>query len=122
MTAPQVVDLAAKFGKFSDHWNPRIIGSYNGNDVRVSKVRGEFIWHKHAGTDELFLVWSGELKMEFRDCVRTIKAGQLIIVPKGVEHRPIADEECQLIVLDAEGESNTGTSSSTFTRARLERI
>lgn len=90
--------------------------------MRVSKVLGDFVWHQHADTDELFLVLSGELKIEFRDCVRTVKAGQMIIVPKRVEHRPVAEEECELLVFDRAGESNTGTTQSTFTRKNLERI
>ncbi len=122
MTAPEVIDIAAKLGTFDDHWNPRVIADYNGNDVRVSKLLGEFVWHSHADTDELFLVLRGELKIEFRDGVRTLKAGQMLIVPKGVEHRPVAEEECELLVFDRAGESNTGTTESTFTRTKLERI
>ncbi|HJS39954.1 MAG TPA: cupin domain-containing protein [Sphingomicrobium sp.] len=122
MTAPAVINIAEKLGKFSDHWNPRIVSHYNGNEVRVSKLLGEFIWHSHADTDELFLVLKGTLRIEFRDGVRSIGAGEMIVVPRGVEHRPIADEECELIVMDREGESNTGSTLSDLTRDRLEEI
>ena len=122
MSAPPVVNIGEKLSMFSDHWNPRIVGRYNGNEVRVSKLLGEFTWHSHADTDELFLVLKGELKIEFRDSVRTIHAGEMIVVPKGVEHRPVADEECEILIMDREGESNTGTTVSDFTRARLEEI
>jgi len=122
MSAPTVINIAEKLGKFSDHWNPRIVDRYNGNEVRVSKLLGEFTWHSHADTDELFLVLNGSLKIEFRDTVRTINAGEMIVVPRGVEHRPVADEECQILIMDREGESNTGTSQSEYTRERLEEI
>jgi len=122
MSAPAVINIAEKLGKFSDHWNPRIVDRYNGNEVRVSKLLGEFTWHSHADTDELFLVLNGSLKIEFRDTVRTINAGEMIVVPRGVEHRPVADEECQILIMDREGESNTGTSQSEYTRERLEEI
>ena len=122
MSAPTVVNISEKLAKFSDHWNPRIVGRYNGNEVRVSKLLGEFTWHSHADTDELFLVLKGELKIEFRDGVRTIRPGEMIVVPKGVEHRPVADKECEILIMDREGESNTGTTTSDFTRERLEEI
>ena len=122
MNAPQVINIAEKLGKFSDHWNPRIVGHYNGNEVRISKLLGEFIWHSHAETDELFLVLKGRLRIEFRDGERSIGPGEMIVVPKGVEHRPVADEECHLIVMDREGESNTGSAVSELTRTTLEQL
>jgi mannose-6-phosphate isomerase-like protein (cupin superfamily) len=123
MTAPGIVNLADKLGRFSDHWNPRIVGRYNGNEVRVSKLKGEFVWHSHAGTDELFLVLKGALTIEFRDGVRTLGPGEFLVVPKGVEHRPVAPEEVELLIMDREGEPNTGTEPvSALTRARLETL
>lgn len=120
---PSKVNLAEKLAKFSDHWNPRIVGSYNGNELRVVKVEGEFVWHSHADTDEVFLVLSGELTMLFRDRTEVLKAGEMIVVPRGVEHKPTAKGECQLLTIDAEGTSNTGeVTSSELTRATLERI
>ena len=119
--APTVVNLAEKLALFSDHWNPRIVGRYNGNEVRVSKLKGEFIWHSHADTDELFLVLKGRLTIEFRDGVSTIGAGEFLVVPKGVEHRPVAPEEVELLIMDREGEPNTGSEPvSELTRATLE--
>ena len=121
--APTVVNLAEKLALFSDHWNPRIVGRYNGNEVRVSKLKGEFIWHSHADTDELFLVLKGRLTIEFRDGVSTIGAGEFLVVPKGVEHRPVAPEEVELLIMDREGEPNTGGEPvSALTRAKLESL
>jgi mannose-6-phosphate isomerase-like protein (cupin superfamily) len=123
MTAPEIVNLADKLGRFSDHWNPRIVGRYNGNEVRVSKLKGEFVWHSHAETDELFLVLKGALTIEFRDGVRTLGPGEFLVVPKGVEHRPVAPEEVEILIMDREGEPNTGSeSTSALTRDTLETL
>ena len=119
---PGTVNLAEKLALFSDHWNPRIVGHYNGNEVRVSKLKGEFVWHSHAETDELFLVLKGRLNIEFRDGVRTIRAGEFLVVPKGVEHRPVAPEEVELLIMDREGEPNTGELVNELTRQRLETL
>jgi mannose-6-phosphate isomerase-like protein (cupin superfamily) len=119
---PPVINIAEKLAAFSDHWNPRIVGSYNGNELRLAKLEGEFTWHSHAETDELFLVVSGTLDIEFRDGVRQVRPGEMLVVPKGVEHRPVAAEECAVFVMDREGESNTGVNPSEYTRERLERI
>lgn len=122
MGTPDVVNLADKLSLFGDHWNPRIVGRYNGNEVRVSKLKGEFVWHSHAETDELFLVLKGRLAIEFRDGVRTLNPGEFLVVPKGVEHRPVAPEEVELLIMDREGEPNTGAIVSEWTRARLESL
>ena len=122
MSLPPVVNLAEKLASFADHWNPRIVGRYNGNEVRVGKLLGEFVWHSHAGTDELFLVLKGELKIEFRDGERHIGPGEFLVVPRGVEHRPVAAAECEILIMDREGEPNTGSVASEFTRARLKVI
>jgi mannose-6-phosphate isomerase-like protein (cupin superfamily) len=122
VSTPQPVALADKFASFSDHWNPRIVGRYNGNEIRIAKVEGEFTWHSHADTDELFFVVSGDFAIEFRDGLQKIAPGELIVVPKGVEHRPVATGECQILMLDREGESNTGASPSVYTRTTLETI
>lgn len=122
MTAPEIVNLADKLGRFSDHWNPRIVGRYNGNEVRVSKLKGEFVWHSHAETDELFLVLKGRLTIEFRDGVRTLDPGEFLVVPKGLEHRPVAEGEVELLIMDKEGEPNTGEVVSELTRARLQEL
>ncbi|HTU13144.1 MAG TPA: cupin domain-containing protein [Allosphingosinicella sp.] len=123
MGAPPVVGLADKLALFSDHWNPRIVGRYNGNEVRLAKLKGEFVWHSHADTDELFLVVKGRLTIEFRDGVRTLGPGEFLVVPKGVEHRPVAEEEeVELLLMDREGESNTGEVTSELTRTSLETL
>ena len=116
MSAPQKVSLDAKFALFSDHWAPRLAARYNGNEVRLAKVEGEFHWHSHPDTDELFLVIEGELDMEFRDHTEYLSQGDLIVVPRGVEHRPCARKgEVQLLVMDADGTPNTGDAQTAFT-------
>ncbi|MGZ8313212.1 MAG: cupin domain-containing protein [Allosphingosinicella sp.] len=122
MSAPAVVNLVEKLASFSDHWNPRIVGRYNGNEVRVARVDGEFTWHSHADSDELFLVLSGDFAIEFRDGLTRIAPGEMIVVPAGTEHKPVANGECRILMLDREGEPNTGSSPSAYTRKTLEII
>ena len=106
---PEKVNIAAKLESFSDHWAPRIVARYNDNEVRLVRVEGEFIWHQHAETDELFLVLEGELDMEFRDKVVTLSPGELIVVPRGTEHRPCARRgEVKLLLMDPRDMPNTG--------------
>ncbi len=119
---PAAVNLAEKLGTFSDHWNPRIVGQYNGNEVRIAKVEGEFTWHSHAETDELFLTISGDFAVEFRDGLVKLAPGEVLVVPKGTEHRPIAKGECAILMIDREGEPNTGANPSQYTRQKLETI
>ena len=122
MSAPPVVSIAEKLSAFSDHWNPRIVSRYNGNEVRLAKLLGDFTWHSHAESDEMFFVVSGELNIEFRGCTRTLKQGEMIVVPRGVEHRPYAERECHILLMDREGEPNTGINPSERTLAELEEI
>jgi len=111
------VNIAEKLATFSDHWAPRIIARYNDHEVRLVKVDGEFIWHQHADTDELFLILSGTLDMEFRDRTVTLEPGELIVVPRGTEHRPAArNGEVRLLLIDPRDMSNTGD-EATATRA-----
>jgi mannose-6-phosphate isomerase-like protein (cupin superfamily) len=103
------IDLADKFGQFSDHWAPRIVARYNDNEVRLAKAKGDFQWHSHADSDELFLIVSGSLTMEFRDHTEVLEAGQMIVVPKGVDHRPRAlNGEVQMVIIDPADTANTG--------------
>ena len=103
------VDLAAKLATFSDHWSPRIVGKYNGNDLMVVKVEGEFVCHAHPDTDDFFLVLEGELEIELRDRTVSLKAGELFVVPKGIEHRPVARKgEAKLLLIEPRGTPNTG--------------
>ncbi len=106
---PAKVNLAEKLDSFADHWAPRIVARYNDNEVRLVRVAGEFIWHKHDETDELFLVIDGELDMEFRDSSVTLRPGELIVVPRGTEHRPCARKgEVKLLLMDPRDMPNTG--------------
>ena len=103
------VNLPDKLDSFSEHWAPRIVARYNDHEVRLVKVEGEFIWHSHADTDELFLILDGEIDMEFRDRTITLRAGELIVVPKGTEHRPCARKgEAKLLLIDPKDMPNTG--------------
>jgi len=103
------VNLAEKLASFSDQWAPRIVARYNDHEVRLVRVEGEFIWHKHDETDELFLVLDGDLEIEFRDRTVSLKPGELIVVPRGVEHRPAArNGEAKLLLIDPKDMPNTG--------------
>ena len=116
------VNINDKLNQFSDHWNPRIIGELNGQHVKAVKLKGEFVWHHHDNEDELFLVIRGKLKMEFRDRVEEINEGEFIIVEKGVEHRPVADEEVHLLLFEPAGTLNTGNVVGELTKETLEKI
>jgi mannose-6-phosphate isomerase-like protein (cupin superfamily) len=106
------VNLAEKFETFSDHWAPRIVAEYNGNDIRIVKVEGEFIWHVHDDTDDLFLVLDGILDIELRDRTVTLGPGELFVVPRGVEHRPVARHgEVRMINIEPNGTHNLGKGS-----------
>jgi mannose-6-phosphate isomerase-like protein (cupin superfamily) len=102
------VNLEAKLATFSEHWQPRTVAQYNGNDVMVVKVQGEFTWHQHDDTDDFFLVLKGHLRIELRDRNVELGPGELFVVPKGVEHRPVAVEEVHLLLIEPTGTPNTG--------------
>jgi mannose-6-phosphate isomerase-like protein (cupin superfamily) len=102
------INLAAKLSEFTEHWQPRTVAEFNGHDVMVVKAQGEFVWHKHDETDDLFLVLRGELTIELRDGSVTLRAGDLFVVPKGVEHRPVAKEEVHVLLIEPSGTPNTG--------------
>ncbi len=102
------VNLKSKFALFDDHWNPRIVGELNGQQVKLVKFVGEFVWHKHDHEDELFLVVKGRFRMDFRDREVQLEEGEFLIVPRGVEHRPVADEEVQVLLFEPAGTLNTG--------------
>ena len=116
------VNLEEKFSLFHDKWHPRIIGELNDSHVKVVKLLGEFIWHHHENEDELFLVVKGVLKMRFHDGDVLVNAGEFIIVPRGVEHMPVADEECQIVLLEPKTTLNTGNVRNERTAAQLDRI
>ena len=119
---PEKVNIAEKLGQFSDHWNPRIIGELNGQHVKATKLKGEFIWHHHEHEDELFLVIKGKLKMEFRDRTVEILPGEFLIVPRLVEHKPVADEEVEILLFEPASTLNTGNLENERTRKTLEKI
>src|SRR6478609_8386959 len=94
------IDLPEKFALVTEHWRPRVVGELNGQEVKVVKVKGVFPWHHHEKEDELFLVWRGKFRVEFRDRVVELNPGQLVIVPRGVEHRTAADEEAEVMIFE----------------------
>ena len=102
------IDLSERLSTFSDHWSPRTVAQFNDCDVMVVKVKGEFVWHKHDNTDDFFLVLKGVLDIELRDRTITLGPGQIYIVPRGVEHRPVAREEVHLLLMEPTGTPNTG--------------
>lgn len=116
------VNIAEKLSKFTDHWNPRIIGELNGQQVKATKLKGEFFFHQHEHEDEMFLIVKGTLKMEFRDRTEIINAGEFIIVPRGVEHKPIAEEEVELLLFEPASTLNTGNIKNERTRENLQRL
>ena len=114
-----IVDLAAKLAEFSDYWAPRTIATFNNCDVMVVKVKDEFVWHKHDDTDDFFLVLKGRLDIELRDRIVTLDPGQLYIVPRGVEHRPVAREETHMLLIEPTGTPNTGDNATAAPRQEL---
>jgi mannose-6-phosphate isomerase-like protein (cupin superfamily) len=107
-----VVNLETKLAGFSEHWSPKIVERFNGNDVMVVKVKGEFVWHSHPDTDDFFLALKGKLTIELRDGVVHLGPGDLYIVPKGIEQRPVATEEVHLLLIEPIGAPNTGDSAT----------
>lgn len=105
---PTAINLAEKLGQFTDHWSPRIIAAFNGHDVMLVKVQGEFVWHSHPDTDDFFLVLKGQIKIRLRDGDITLNAGELYVVPKGIEHCPIAADEAHILLIEPKGTPNTG--------------
>ncbi|MGC1485440.1 MAG: cupin domain-containing protein [Candidatus Acidiferrum sp.] len=118
----ETISLKNKFSLISDYWNPRILGELNDCHIKAVKLKGEFIWHHHDNEDELFLVTRGTLRMKFRDHESIVREGEFVIVPRGVEHCPVADEEVHLILIEPKSTLNTGNISNERTVARLERI
>ena len=111
----QAIHLESKFGLFSNHWSPRILAQVNDFYVKAAKVQGEFVWHAHPDTDELFMPVKGSVVIQFRDREVLLNPGEMLVVPKGVEHRPVADEECELVVFVRAGTINTGTAGGELT-------
>lgn len=116
------VNLEQKLSLFSEHWSPKIVGELNGQHVKLAKLKGEFIWHKHDHEDELFFVIKGNFKMEYRDRTVVVNENEFLIVPRGVEHRPVADEEVSIMLFEPASTLNTGDAKSELTKPDLDRI
>ncbi len=110
------VNLEAKLATFSEHWQPRTVSQFNGHDIMIVKAKGEFVWHKHDDTDDFFLVLKGNLTIELRDRKVLLGPGELFVVPKGVEHRPVATEEVHLLLIEPSGTPNTGNAATAAAR------
>jgi len=110
------IDLAAKLSTFDEHWQPRTVATFNGHDIMVVKVKGEFVWHSHDDSDDLFLVLHGRIRIELRDGAVDLGPGEMFIVPRGVEHRPVAVEEAHLMLIEPTGTPNTGDAATAAAR------
>ena len=106
------INLKEKLSKFSDHWSPKVIAEMNDYQFKLVKIKGDFVWHNHGDTDEFFLVIEGEMKIEFKDETVILKEGEIFVVPKGVEHKPYAEEECKIMIVEPRGVINTGDVAS----------
>ncbi|MEO8770702.1 MAG: cupin domain-containing protein [Ferruginibacter sp.] len=116
------INLLKKFNLFTDQWSPKVIGELNGQAVKLAKVKGEFVWHDHKNEDELFFVVKGKLKIEFRDKVVELGVGEMLIVPKGVEHKPIAEEETWIMLFEPVVTKHTGEVRRELTVDEYEKI
>jgi mannose-6-phosphate isomerase-like protein (cupin superfamily) len=113
------VNLAQKLASFEGHWQPRVVAQFNGHDLMVAKALGEFVWHRHDDTDDLFLVLSGRLVIEMRERSVALGPGELFVVPRGVEHRPVAREEVRMLVVERSGTPNTGDAATAAPRREI---
>ena len=109
------VNFQDKFSKFSEHWTPKVIAEMNDYQFKLAKVQGEFVWHNHSDTDEVFIVIEGCLKIEFAEETIELKAGEMYVVPKGVQHKPYSDEECKILLVEPKGVVNTGEAKGELT-------
>ena len=116
MTTPYAaINFAEKFAAFSERWSPRIIAQMNDYHFKLVKIQGEFVWHAHADTDEVFIVVDGELTIHFRDGEVVLRSGEMFVVPRGVEHKPVARRECKMMLVEPAGTINTGNAQSELT-------
>ena len=109
------INFQDKFGKFGEQWSPRVIAEMNDYQFKLAKIEGEFVWHQHDDTDEVFIVVDGEMAIAFRDGRVRMKAGEMFVVPKGVEHKPVAERECQILLVEPRGVVNTGDAGGELT-------
>ena len=122
MTRLRKVALTEKLARFEERWSPRIVAELNGQEVKLAKLEGEFVWHSHASEDELFLVLAGTLRMELRDGTIELGPGEMLVVPRGVEHRPVAEREVHVLLFEPAGTVNTGELRNERTVDEPERI
>jgi mannose-6-phosphate isomerase-like protein (cupin superfamily) len=123
MATAEKINLGAKLAAFSEHWSPMLVETIDDYDIKLVKLQGDFVWHSHAAEDELFLVLKGAFRMDFRDRQVTLGAGEMIVVPRGVEHKPFAEQECEVLLLERRGVVNTGNAApGALTRSTIERI
>ena len=113
------INLAEKLDSFTEHWHPRTVGQFNGHDLMVVKVKGEFVWHKHDDTDDFFLVLKGRLTIQLRAGNVVLEPGEMFVVPKGVEHCPVAEEETHLLLIERAGTPNTGDAATAAPRTLI---
>lgn len=118
----KTINLQQKFETFSDHWHPRLLGRLNGQEIKIARLKGDFVWHKHDGEDEMFLVLSGSLKIELENKTLEIGKGEFVIIPKGTLHRPVAEGEVKVMLFEPEGTVNTGNVRDKLTRDNIEEI
>ena len=111
-----VINFAEKFSQFTDLWSPRIIAQMNDYHFKLAKIQGEFVWHSHPETDEVFIIISGSMNIQLRDGSIKFKAGEMYVVPKGIEHKPTAEEECHILLIEPAGTLNTGDAGSEMTK------
>jgi mannose-6-phosphate isomerase-like protein (cupin superfamily) len=116
------INLLEKFGLFNEYWNPKIIGELNGQQVKLAKFKGQFVFHKHDNEDELFMVIKGKFRMEYRDKTVDVNEGEIVIVPRGVEHKPVADEEVWVLLFEPASTLNTGNIINEKTKTELAKI
>jgi mannose-6-phosphate isomerase-like protein (cupin superfamily) len=118
----RTVNLAETFGRFQDQWSPKVVGEVNDSLVKLVKFKGEFVWHHHDHEDELFLVVKGQMRMKLRETELVVKSGEFIIIPHGVEHKPVADEETHVLLFEPNSTLNTGNVRNERTLAELDRL
>ena len=117
-----VINLHQKFELFTDQWSPKIIAQLNGQDVKLAKLEGEFVWHNHEHEDEMFLIVKGSLDIEFRDGIKTLNEGEMIVIPKGVDHKPVAKEEVWIMLFEPSAIKHTGDVEHEITVKEFEKI
>ena len=116
---PEKINLADKLAQFEGYWQPRVVGAFNGHDLMVVKVKGEFVWHSHEDTDDFFLVVKGRIRVCLRDGDVELGPGEIFVVPKGVEHKPVADEEAHVLLIEPRGAPNTGDPATAAPRREI---